>query len=257
VIGVDLPGVAAAALHRGAISEARATLGELREAELIVLATPVPQIMELLAMAARLHLEAVVTDVGSTKRQIMTAAAGGLTFVGGHPIAGSAHGGLDHARPDLFEGRPWLLVPDAAPEAVIERLEQLVEGLGATPRRTDAETHDRVMAYVSHLPQLLSNALMTTAGAAVGEEGLGICGPGFADMTRLASSPAEIWRGILATNADYVAEAARVLVAELPSGDGDLADTARIDAIFRRANDWFATMNSKKATKIENGDTTI
>jgi prephenate dehydrogenase len=247
VMGVDQPDVAETACRLGVISEARAALGELREAELIVLATPVPQITELLAAARRVRLDAIVTDVGSTKRQIMAAAGADLTFIGGHPIAGSAHAGLHHARPDLFEGRPWLLVPADAPEPAIDRLEQLVEGLGAIPRRTNAETHDRVMAYVSHLPQLLANVLMSTAGAAVGEDGIAISGRGFADMTRLASSPGDVWRGIVATNADFIAEAASALIAMLPATPDQLADSARIEECFRQANRWLEIMNTTRS----------
>ena len=99
-----------------------------------------------------------------------------------------------------------------------------------------ADTHDRVMAYVSHLPQLLATALMSTAGRAVGAEGPAAAGPGFGDMTRLASSPADIWRGILASNADYVREAMMALTATLSAGDP--ADAAHVEALFHDAHAW-------------------
>jgi prephenate dehydrogenase len=249
VIGVDQAAVVDVARDRGVITERGETLSDLRDVDLMILATPVPEIAQLLRRAADEKVRTLVTDVGSTKRRIMAAAKhGAITFVGGHPIAGSARGGLDHARPDLFEGHPWLLVPGDAAEPVVGRLERLVRGLGAIPRRTDAETHDRVMAYVSHLPQLLSSALMTAAGAAIGEPGLALSGRGFADMTRLASSPAEIWRGILATNTDYIAEAVGALIAALPSTTQELADNTRVEDVFRHANEWFATMDHSKTT---------
>jgi prephenate dehydrogenase len=119
-------------------------------------------------------------------------------------------------------------------------VERLAAGLGAAPRRMGADAHDRLMAYVSHLPQLLATVLMSTVGGAVGPEGLASAGPGFADMTRLASSPAEIWRGILSTNGDYVAEALAELVRRLPASEGELADGARVEAIFQEANGWSA-----------------
>ena len=245
VVGVDHPEIAEAACRHGVITEWRPALSDLQDADLVVLATPVPEIAALIQVATRAGLRAVVTDVGSTKRHIMAAADGGtLTFVGGHPIAGSAYGGLAHARPSLFEGRSWLLVPGSSPEAAVVRIERLVRGLGAIPRRTDAETHDRVMAYVSHLPQLISSALMSTAGSAVGTEGLATSGRGFADVARLASSPAEIWRGILASNADYVAEALSAFVRALPLTAQALADPARVDDLFRQANEWLATMKT-------------
>jgi prephenate dehydrogenase len=241
LVGFDRPMIAKTALARGVISLAAPRLVDLQDADLVVIATPVPNILEVIAESRRTGVRALLTDVGSTKRQIMTA-ADGLAFVGGHPIAGAAYGGLDRATADLFEGRPWLLVPGMAADADVERVEQFVHALGAVARRTDADTHDRVMAYVSHLPQLVASALMSAAGAAVGADGLAASGRGFADMTRLASSPADIWGGILATNADYIAEAVQALMATLPATPDQMADAARCDTIFRQANEWFATL---------------
>jgi prephenate dehydrogenase len=253
VVGTDAPHITQAACQLDVICEARQNLDELRDCEAVVLATPVPQIAVLLKELAELEFVSIVTDVGSTKRQIMRAAGEQLAFVGGHPIAGSARSGLEHARGDLFNGRPWLLVPGSVPETAIGRLERLVRGLGAVPRRIDAETHDRVMAYVSHLPQLLSNSLMSTAGRAVGASGLAVSGRGFADMTRLSSSPAEIWQGILTTNSDYIREALRVFLAELPS-DAHLSDAGEVRAAFRRANEWFEILTGTKHTHEAQGD---
>lgn len=245
VIGVDRPDVLAAARRIGAIAEDRRRVSELEDAQVVVLAAPVPDIVQLLREAGDASLGALITDVGSTKRRIMGAArAGSLRFVGGHPIAGAASGGLANARADLFEGREWLVVPNGGDPADIGGVERLVAVLGATSRRVDADEHDRLMAYVSHLPQLLATALMSTAGAAVGAGGLTAAGPGFADMTRLASSPLEIWRGILDTNGDYIAEAADALVSALPASSTALADRTRIDELFERANQWAATTSS-------------
>ena len=248
VIGVDRPDVLAAARRIGAIAEDRRRVSELVDAEVVVLAAPVPDILQLLREAGDASLGALVTDVGSTKRRIMGAArAGSLRFVGGHPIAGAASGGLANARADLFEGREWLVVPNGGAPADVGRVERLVAALGATSRRVDADAHDRLMAYVSHLPQLLATALMSTAGAAVGAGGLAAAGPGFADMTRLASSSLEIWRGILDTNGDYIAEAADALVSALPASSTALADRARIDELFERANEWVGEMRRTKS----------
>jgi prephenate dehydrogenase len=252
--GVDAPEIAALARRRGAIDDARSALHELNDCDAVILSVPVPEIASLVQDAASLGRETLVTDVGSTKRRIMQAAGDRLTFIGGHPIAGAARGGLDRAHADLFRGRPWLLVPGAAaPDEAIARLERLVHALGAIPRRTDAETHDRVMAYVSHLPQLVANTLMCTAGTAVGADGLGVSGPGFADMTRLASSSSEMWRGILSTNADYIAEALRVFQSALPAGDGAVADASKIEDAFRQANEWFALMTDARAASGNGG----
>jgi prephenate dehydrogenase len=241
VVGVDRPDVIAEACRREAITADRPRLEDLGDVGLIVLAAPVPGILRLIADAARAGLDALVTDVGSTKRHIVAAAdAAALRFIGGHPIAGAARAGLGHARADLFTRREWMIVPAAGRDADMEALERLVRGLGATPHRTTADAHDRLMAYVSHLPQLLATTLMTTAGGAVGKEGLSAAGPGFADMTRLASSPVEIWNGIFASNADYIAEALRALAASLPLRDGELVDAAHLESLFRDAQKWAA-----------------
>jgi len=239
VLGVDEPEVLSAARRLGAVNGVRERLEELQDADLIVLATPVPQIATLLEAAAGADLRGTISDVGSTKRQIMAAAHGVRgRFVGGHPVAGSAQSGVAFARPDLFDRREWLIVPGDAAQAAVEGVEALARGLGARPRRLDAVTHDRLMAYVSHLPQILATVLMATAGNAVGQEGLAAAGPGFADMTRLASSPADLWRGILASNADFVAEAVAALKAGLPTTPTALEDIGRIEAMFRAASRW-------------------
>jgi prephenate dehydrogenase len=205
-----------------------------------VLAVPVPAILEFVEEAATEHLRCVVTDVGSTKRLITAAAArAGLpNFVGGHPMAGGERSGLQHARADLFEGRPWLLVADHGPTAAVDLVERFARGLGASPRRIDAATHDRFMAYVSHVPQLVASALMSAAGQRCGLTGLLASGPAFGEMTRVAGSSYDAWRGTLATNADFVAEALEALVGRLPSASG-LRD-AELATLFADAQHWRA-----------------
>jgi prephenate dehydrogenase len=199
---------------------------------------------------------AVITDTGSTKREIV-AAAGSLparfTFVGGHPLAGAAHGGLEHARPDLFSGRPWLLTPsslaraddarasgrpagdDIAGGAVI-KLTEFVQALGAVPRVIGVQAHDRLLAYLSHLPQLTASALMQVVGDAVGQEGLSLAGRGLADTTRLASSPPDIWRDIAATNADEIGPALDALIALLQDLRKDLPVGDTLNDVFTDAS---------------------
>ena len=128
-----------------------------------------------------------------------------FTFVGGHPLGGAAKGGLEHARPDLFTNRPWLLTPtgDGTGDAV-DRLSTFVRALGADPRILSVAAHDRLLGYLSHLPQLTASALMQVIGDAVGGDGLAFAGRGLLDTTRLASSPADIWKDIAATNADEI-----------------------------------------------------
>ena len=120
-----------------------------------------------------------------------------FTFIGGHPLGGAAQGGLEHARPDLFRGRPWLLTPTERRGAATGAREadwRSSRALGAEPRVVDVEAHDRLLAFLSHLPQLTASALMQVVGDAVGADGLALAGRGLADTTRLASSPPDIWR---------------------------------------------------------------
>src|SRR5215470_17265077 len=198
VIAVDHKDVLETAMRLHAIDVAADDLIVLAEADLVILAAPVRQNIALLAeLDEYVRTPAVVTDVGSTKRE-MAAAARDLperfTFVGGHPLAGAARGGLEHARPDLFKGRPWLLT------GAHDKLRAFIEALGAIPRTTTADAHDRLVAFLSHLPQVAASALMQVVGEAVGEDGLTLAGRGLIDTTRLASSPAEIWRDIANTN---------------------------------------------------------
>ena len=141
-----------------------------------------------------------------------------LRFVGGHPLAGAAVGGVEAARADLFDG------PPVDPHAV-ERIRRgaaahagvsaLVEALGARVHIMTPEAHDSLVAYLSHLPQLAASALMHLVGERAGAEGLALAGRGLRDTTRLASSPPDIWRDIAASNAGNIARAIDELVAIL------------------------------------------
>ena len=246
VIGVDNKDVLETAMRLHAIDVAADDPIVLAEVDLVILAAPVKQNIELLAeLDDNVRQPAVVTDTGSTKRAIVGAARAlppKFTFIGGHPLGGGAKGGLENARPDLFKGRPWLLTPsgDGGGEA-FEKLTAFVTALGAVPKSLDPAAHDRMLAFLSHLPQLTASALMEVVGDAVGQDGLALAGRGLADTTRLASSPAEIWRDIAATNADEIGPALDVLIAllqelrrDLPAGDR-LADVFGGAAAWRRA----------------------
>jgi prephenate dehydrogenase len=246
VIGVDNKDVLETAMRLHAIDVAADDPVVLAEVDLVILAAPVRTNIELLKeLDDYVHQPAVVTDTGSTKRAVVEAARAlppKFTFIGGHPLGGGAKGGLENARPDLFKGRPWLLTPsgDGGGEA-FEKLTAFATALGAVPRSLDPVAHDRLLAFLSHLPQLTASALMQVVGDAVGQEGLALAGRGLADTTRLASSPAEIWRDIAATNADEIGPALDVLIAmlqdlrrDLPTGDR-LADVFSSAAVWRRA----------------------
>ncbi|MBI3490451.1 MAG: prephenate dehydrogenase/arogenate dehydrogenase family protein [Acidobacteria bacterium] len=243
VIAVDNKDVLETAMRLHAIDVAADDLIVLAEADLVVLAAPVKQNIALLAeLDEHIRRPAVVTDTGSTKREIMAAARHlppRFTFVGGHPLAGSARGGLEHARPDLFMGRPWLMTSTGErASAAAEKVSAFVRALGAQPRTIDAEAHDRLVAFLSHLPQLTASALMRVVGEAVGADGLTLAGRGLADTTRLASSPPEIWKDIAATNADELAAALEELIALLQELRADLRGGDRLAAVFEDARRW-------------------
>jgi prephenate dehydrogenase len=253
VIAVDHKAVLETAMRLHAIDVAADDLIVLAEADLVVLAAPVKQNVALLRQLDEcVRQPAVVTDTGSTKREMM-AAAGALpprfTFIGGHPLAGAAQGGLEHARPDLFAGRPWLLTPAEvdggraiAPAAALEKLTAFIRAVGADPRIVAPDAHDRMLAFLSHLPQLTASALMQVVGDAVGGEGLALAGRGLADTTRLASSPPDIWRDIAASNADEIGPAIDALIAVLRDLRADLADGDRLADVFERAARWRAAI---------------
>jgi prephenate dehydrogenase len=243
VFGVDSDPVLAHALGAGAIERGFDSIQTLPDTSLIVLAAPVRQNIALLRQITR---PAIATDVSGTKRDIVSAARAlspGTTFVGGHPLGGGERGGFAFARPDLFAGRPWIFTPDGDESAdAVERLSRFVTGLGARPCVLSAEDHDRVMAYVSHLPQLAASALMEAVGAAAGVEGLRMAGRGLVDTTRLASSPADVWRDICLTNADAIGDALDCLIARLTQLRGDLRHGDAIEAVFAAAAKWRAEL---------------
>ena len=236
IVGFDQQPATAEKALRLTVSRTVEHLGDLDGSDLVLFAVPVAAVVELLPVVSRFSHPCVVTDVGSTKRQVMdAAAAAGLdAFIGGHPMAGSERGGLDHATPDLFNRRPWLLVVrDEASEAA-KRVERFVSGLGAVPHWMGAHDHDRAIAFVSHLPQIVSVAIMNSAAAALDARGLAAGGRAFEEMTRLASSPSDLWEGILTRNADYVAEALAAFMKDLPTAE-NLGDAGWIKDTFDRA----------------------
>jgi len=266
ITAVDRAPVLAHASSSGAIDRAANTIADIGPVDLIILAAPVRQNVQLLAQVMpRLSGGAIVTDVGGTKRDIVSAAAGlpsGTTsFVGGHPIGGAERGGFGFARPDLFRGKPWIFTPIPRdpgsgigdpraldPESripnptALDKLFDFVRGLGARPTTMDAETHDRVMAYVSHLPQLAASALMDVVGRAAASDGLRLAGRGLTDSTRLASSPASVWREVCAANADDIGPALDALIARLTELRADLQSGSVVDEIFDDAARWRAEL---------------
>jgi len=214
-------------LRRGLLDErAHDPVIAIGGAELIVLAGPPLAILETLDRQAdvlRVAAErgATITDVGSTKRRIVDAAAAAkLPFVGGHPMAGRETAGASSASADLFIDRPWVVVPgETARPGDIERIEALASATGARPVRLGADEHDAAVAAISHLPLVVAAALIEAVARADGRGvkaadwplARSLAATGWSDMTRLAKGDPEMGAGILATNAAAVAERLRSL----------------------------------------------
>lgn len=254
VIGLDSSEVLEKAMLIHAVDVAADDPVVIAEADLVILAAPVEQNIERLAdLDQHVTTSAVVTDVGSTKRTTVEAARqlpSRFTFVGGHPLGGAPRGGIEHARPDLFVDRPWLFTPDGRQAAdVLERLSSFVRTLGAEPHVLDPAEHDRLLAFVSHLPQLSASALMHVVGEAAGQEGLALTGRGLFDATRLASSPSDIWRDICRSNADTLTEALDQLIGELQALRDGLEAGDEIERVFDSAAEWRSRLASLRTTR--------
>ncbi len=250
VIGVDDKAVLERAMVQHAIDIAAADLEVVSGATLVVLAAPVQENMRLLEKLDRVIEEsAIITDVGSTKREIVGCASqlpDRFTFIGGHPLGGAPQSGIAYARPDLFAGRPWLFTPTSdSPDTAVDLLQQFVSAIGATPHVMTADEHDNLLAYLSHLPQLTASALMSVVGNNAGAEGLALTGRGLADTTRLASSPPTIWRDICATNADEIRGALDSLIKELSSLRDGLGAPDVIETLFDSAAKWKSHLPKK------------
>lgn len=212
VVGVDRPAVLSAAQRAGAVTQTAARPEEAAElCDVLVLAAPPSANLRLLRrLAGRTRAGLVVTDVGSVKGPICREAdRAGIVFVGGHPMAGNERSGFPASSPDLFRGRSWIVCPDRrTPRRALAIVRILARAAGARPVRMSPADHDRAVAFLSHLPQLVSWALLDAARAdAVAGRRLAVAGPGFASMTRLAASPPGLWREILGQNRRQTARA--------------------------------------------------
>jgi prephenate dehydrogenase len=243
VIGIDRNEVLEEAQRAHAIDVGADDLGMAVGANLVVLAAPVLTNIDLLHQLPDVIAgDALVTDVGSTKSAIVEAARdlpSRLTFVGGHPLAGAARGGMLAASPDIFRNRPWILTPegDAAGDA-LSRLHSFLRSLGAVVMTMTPPEHDRVVAWISHLPQLAASALMQVIGDAVGEEGLALSGRGLRDTTRLASSLPRVWVDVGRTNEANLTAALDAYIEVLGRLAAHLGDGEAIVEVFERAARW-------------------
>jgi len=210
VTGIDWPLVVRRALRSRAIAAGRTRAEAAAECDVVVLAAPPATNLRLLRRLARVARPGLVlTDVSSVKGEIAREAArlSLRGFVGGHPMAGSEKRGFAASSATLFQGRPWWIVPGRDARAT-RTVRALVRAAGARPITTDPATHDRTMAFLSHLPQVVAWALRDAARRdPVARAHLRRAGPGFRGMTRLAGSPRPLWRQILSANAAEVARA--------------------------------------------------
>lgn len=189
-----------------------------RGSDVVLLATPVGGIIELLEMGQVFPEHALITDVGSTKQEIIARARSvfaeqtAARFLPGHPMAGKEHGGIQYASADLFEGAVWLVTPLPQQDIWTGRsgaFLQLVQTIGARVVSMDPERHDRLCAWVSHLPQMISTALAASLEDEFGNdpELQAIGGRALREMTRIASSPYSMWGDIAKTNTANIQEA--------------------------------------------------
>lgn len=222
VVGVDKVSILRKAQRRGAITAGESNLSKAaRDADLVILATPLNAILNVLPTIARLvPVTTIVTDVGSVKHPIVQAARKYFVgnFIGGHPMAGIELSGIEAAHPLLFENAVYVLTPskDTKP-GTVRRLGSFFAGLGARSLVMDARVHDQVASAVSHVPQLAAVALMTMAGAhhRTARRYLGLGAGGFRDLTRIASSRFTLWQSILQMNRGEITRSLDLYIAEL------------------------------------------
>ena len=215
IVGVSRPQTIERAKAVGAVDEG-VDYAHLRDgvcdANLVFLCTPISRIIELLPETLEAApMGCVVSDVGSTKRTIVSLADAhgrdGVHFIGGHPMAGSEWKGVDAADPFLFQNAIYVITPgNGVPEAVCDRFASVIDRIGARILRLEPDVHDRIAAAISHLPQMMATALVGMVGRMDREDGLALqmAAGGFWDLTRIASSPFEMWRDICRTNADDI-----------------------------------------------------
>jgi prephenate dehydrogenase len=220
-------------------------------ADVVVVATPIPTIAPLVAESLAIATTAVVTDVGSVKtavvaRSLAAAAPGDVgRYVPGHPMGGSERSGPEHASPSVVDGIVWAITPhDRSDPASVAELEGWVTSLGARPVRLDPVRHDRLVAFVSHLPQVASTALMGLAATEEADEPeiLLLAAGGFRDLTRLAASDPSLWSDILLANRDAIADAIGLYTERLLR--------LREEIVGERGADVAATFDEAKAARL-------
>ena len=220
IVGCDKPEVLETAITRGAIDRGGTDVKQaIRDSDVVVLATPVGAILSLFEkLAPTLPLATLITDTGSTKQQLaerarmVFGAAAPERVLPGHPMAGKELGGIENADPQLFRDGVWLITPIGIDQQHTARQREYIELLGSIGSRViaiDPERHDRLCAWISHLPQMISTALASLLQEELGDEKAvaQIGGRALQEMTRIAHSPYSMWRDIALTNSENLEEA--------------------------------------------------
>jgi prephenate dehydrogenase len=242
ILGVSSSGTIAEAVRLGVVDRGAEADEAAYLADLIYLAQPIREILKTIEwLSGRLKPGALVTDVGSTKVEIMDVATrvlGASSFLGGHPMAGKELRGVGAAEAGLFEGRTYFLcVRDQAvlDHPVAEQLVDHLENFGARPVLLEPAEHDRLVSLTSHLPQMASTALASCLSKVLEPNSArNGAGPGLGDMTRLAQSSYELWADILFTNVNSIDRALALYIAELQEIRAALGHTD-VGATFERA----------------------
>jgi prephenate dehydrogenase len=217
IVGCDRRSVLELAERRGAIDRAEADLERAAEgADIIVLATPVGCILsQFETIAPLVPPDTLITDVGSTKQQFADRARmvygteASARVLPTHPMAGKEHSGIEHADAELFRDAAWLITPFDPERPPTQRQQEWLDLLATTGTRfisLDAERHDRICAWVSHLPQMISTAFATVLRDELGDDEavVQIGGRALREMTRIAHSPYSMWRDIALTNSQNI-----------------------------------------------------
>jgi prephenate dehydrogenase len=194
----------------------------LREADLVIFSTPVRVIVRQIGELAPFYKPgAVITDMGSTKQEIVRAMAAlpdSVHPLGSHPMCGKEQAGLDAAEATLFEDAPWILTPlERTPPGAAHLVQDLAEAIGARPRILDAERHDKLVAAISHLPYTLAAALVLSAQSVAEDDPAvwDVAASGFRDTSRIAASDVTMMLDILLTNREAVRQMLAIAQAQL------------------------------------------
>jgi prephenate dehydrogenase len=213
IVGCDRDSTLERARVRGAIDEGFSNPGDaVRGSQVVVLATPVLAIVDLIArVGPALPPKTLLTDVGSTKRAVVQQAlkvfgkSAAKRFLAGHPMAGKESSGVDSADPDLFQNAVWFFTPlpgQNLNEGLLAEFAGWIDEIGARIVMLPAADHDRLCAWISHLPQMVSTALAATLVEEFGDDAplLPAGGRALQEMTRIAASPYSMWRDVAISN---------------------------------------------------------